>query len=91
MQNVVEAKRNPPEVTLHRHSGLISYPEKWDWREKGLVTGVSNDKEYVYGTLTVRNSAEAGREKKGWKEERGRGIVIGESDRDVDSEEKESK
>ena len=26
---------------LHQDSNLISYPEKWDWREKGFVTDVS--------------------------------------------------
>ena len=41
MQDVVNVREGLRERRLHQNSDLLSYPEKWDWREKGLVTDVS--------------------------------------------------
>ena len=42
---VVDAKQELHERRFHRHSELVSYPEKWDWREKSFVTDVRKQKE----------------------------------------------
>lgn len=39
MQDMVHT-RNRDHI-IHQTSDLLSYPEKWDWREKGFVTDVS--------------------------------------------------
>ena len=41
MQHMVDLQHNMEDRPLHQHSDLVSYPEKWDWREKGFVTDVS--------------------------------------------------
>lgn len=40
MQDMTEVRSGMNGEHLHQHSDLISYPEKWDWREKGFVTDV---------------------------------------------------
>ena len=41
MQDSVDVSLWERDVQFHQHTDLVSYPEKWDWREKGLVTDVS--------------------------------------------------
>lgn len=44
MQNLVDVRQGGhARRRFHQHSDLLSYPERWDWREKGFVTDVSND------------------------------------------------
>ena len=40
MQHMVDLQHSMEDHPLHQHSDLVSYPEKWDWREKGFVTDV---------------------------------------------------
>ena len=40
-QSMVDVKEGLNGRQFHQHSHLLSYPEKWDWREKGFVTDVS--------------------------------------------------
>ena len=42
MQEMVDVRHGANVRRFHRHSDLVSYPEKWDWREKGFVTDVSH-------------------------------------------------
>ena len=44
---VVDAKQELHERRFHRHSELVSYPEKWDWREKSFVTDVRKQRESI--------------------------------------------
>ena len=40
MQDMVETRTELKNRRFHRHTELLSYPEKWDWREKSFVTDV---------------------------------------------------
>lgn len=40
MQDLVKKRYDGGIGHYHESSNLVSYPEMWDWREKGLVTDV---------------------------------------------------
>lgn len=42
MQDLVKVRYDVDSGHYHESSNLLSYPEKWDWRTKGLVTDVSS-------------------------------------------------
>lgn len=40
MQDLVKMRYDVERGHYHESSNLVSFPEAWDWREKGLVTDV---------------------------------------------------
>ena len=84
MRNVVGTKRDPSEVALHYHSGLSSYPEKWDWREKGFVTGVSYNtySSWIFPKRKEGREREKEKGREGGKEEWVGGRVFGKEERE---------
>lgn len=40
MQDLVKMRYDVNSGHYHESSNLVSFPETWDWREKGLVTDV---------------------------------------------------
>ena len=44
MQDIMNVRHSENGRRFHQHTDLLSYPEQWDWREKGFVTDVSVSK-----------------------------------------------